>query len=183
MSLDTKILDRPDRQAVALLAAAPPPEVAQAVLSFCDQWHAEGDVDFERLLFAGAAVGRSKHAGIDAVVLLWFDAAPSHDRLLIAAWFLFGYWRSAEAVHRDAWVRLAEALDQLDRSSLAYVGTLCALDAVLVSPAPLLEGDRDWLRSFLNQRIEELRRLGMHEEMITQMTAPRPSRPPAGGRR
>jgi len=72
-------------------------------------------------------------------------------------------------------VRLTGALDSLDRSSLTYVGTLSALYAVLVSRAPLAPDDRQWLRSFLNQRIEELKRLGMHEGLITQLTAPRPS--------
>jgi len=176
MSIDMNILHRPDRQGVALLAAAPPAEIAQLVLSFCDHWRAEGDdVDPERLQFAGAAVGRSRQGGIDAVILSWLDAEGSPERLLIAAWLLFGYWRHAEIVHRDAWVRLTGALDSLDRSSLTYVGTLSALYAVLVSRAPLAPDDRQWLRSFLNQRIEELKRLGMHEGLITQLTAPRPS--------
>ena len=58
-------------------------------------------VDSQELEYAGYAVAKGEHSGVDAAVDAWLAADPVPQCLSIVAWFLWGYWGYIDSTGRS----------------------------------------------------------------------------------
>lgn len=157
MSIDPKSFDQPRKLDLAALAAASRAGVLALVPALLDRWLAVKSPDHELLEQAGKTLAKVGHAGLDRPAMDWVDADPGEPRRLeLAAWFLSGYWQIADQALPEARIRLAEALDHLDTTSMAYMGVMTAL--AMVTGRRQLAGaeERARVRALLVRHLDHL---------------------------
>ena len=169
MSIDPNLFLEARSAADQVLAAASTEQVREALLLFFDGLTTVPYVDPEMLEFDGYAVGRTRHAGIGAIIEGWVRTDPSERRIEIAAWFSYGYWGFMPVGTRGLFLLLLDATDSVPRGSQAYLGALLALYVAYGKPE-LPHEDRPRIKEVLLRHLDHLRHAGRYEGLV-QMIA------------
>ena|SRR5437867_9493194 len=138
--------------------------VAEAVRTKCDKWLHRSYVDSDDLFYAGTALGRSGHDGIEQVVWRWLQQDPIERRWDTAALILWGYWRFARNVDVSVVNEVRAQLKKLSRRSDAYGSILLALSSVFFDKKASMSADffREG-RRYLSEERRMLEKQGLHK--------------------
>lgn len=159
MPLDPRIFSDPRERELEILTKANTTEVVEALSQFFALLLPAQYVDPEMIEFAGEAVGRSGHAGVETSIDRWVADDPAERRLELAAWFAYGYWRCVDTAYEPLILRLLARADALTIGSQTYVGALYAL-LVAYGTRSTRADLKSQIKQVLLTELEKLQRTG-----------------------
>jgi hypothetical protein len=144
-------------------------EARDAVLEFFAQWENQRSVDFEVLMFAGSAVARQGHIGVDGDIEQWLNGHTSEKHWYIASSFLWGYWAFAEVIESPVLSSFMGMSDSLPVDSDAYETTLFALDAAANNARAMDADRRRPIVDLLLRHLHDLEAAGKHKGLVAKL--------------
>src|SRR5947207_2249101 len=127
MKISHNKLDRLSEQEIEWLSKQPKSEVDNIVIGFLDWQYSSSAgllIDPDVIEYAGIALSRTNHEGIDSLALAWAQGQDDKIKLLILAWFVCGYYLHAANPDRTVLECFRRWLANLDACSSTYVGMI-----------------------------------------------------------
>ncbi len=117
------------------LAASSTKDAVKALLRWMDSWLGVSYIDTETLSYAGEAMNRAGHSGVDRAVAEWLTASvdPEWRRLHVASGILSGCWTDLAASSEEAVSSILSGLQAVPKDSPAFPVTLLALSQAIRS--------------------------------------------------
>ena len=167
MLFDPALLSSLSRDQEQDLRLALPDQVGKCVVEHMNLWFSRSYSDIDELLYAGAAVGRSNHKGIDGYIEEWIEANPSDLRIDIASLFLWGYWPFVAEINKSLAEKLLGALQKLPKESAAYASALLGLfSAFKTKKYNMSNEEYEAGYKLLKTQREILRKMGIHPGIL-----------------
>ncbi len=167
MKFDHKIFTDPQERDEVAIKKAGFAKVMESLLVFYRGWERRSYLDHEVLLYAGMAVARAGHEGVDEHTYRWYERTPSIKRREVAASFLWGYWGVIKRLDVPSLTDMLGTLDDFSKDSFAYGASLLALHAAISSEKTNLpEETAQKTKETLLSHLDHLENIKMHAGVV-----------------